>query len=345
MGEGKRMRLVQIGLGSFGRKWAGVVRASDGFELAAAVDPVETSRDWMTATLGLAPGNCLSSLDQALERTDWEAALVVTPPETHHAVATTALRAGKHVLLEKPLATTLADARDLVATAAEHERVLMVSQNYRFRAPARAVQNLIKSGEIGAVLAVKASCRRDTRTTFPAGDFRYLMRHPYVVDMAIHHFDLLRALTGRDVLQVCARSWRVPDSPYRHSPAVTVVMTLEGGAVVSYDGDWAAHGRETSWNGEWEVVGEKGRVIWTGGEQDASQGDVRLQCWGGAEELIEQPLIEANDQAGTLKEFADAVRTGRQPETSGADNIRSLAVVLACVESIDGGGAVDVAMG
>ena len=339
------MRLVQIGLGSFGRRWAEVVQASHEIELVAVVDPVETSRSWAASSLGLTSGDCLASLDQALDRLDWEAALVVTPPETHHTVAKAALRAGKHVLLEKPLATTLEEARDLVAIAAESGRILMVSQNYRFRSPARAVQSLIAAGEIGEVLSVRVVCQRDTRSTFPPGDFRYLMRHPYILDMAIHHFDLLRALTGRDVKQVYARSWRVPDSPYVHDPAVTVVMALEGGAAVSYEGDWATHGPDTSWNGEWEVLGERGRILWTDGVQDASQGLIRLIRWGEAEERIELPPIEASDQAGTLREFADAIRTGRSPETRGEDNIRSLAVVLACVESIERGGAVDVVTG
>lgn len=336
------MRVVQVGLGAFGRRWAGVVRASTGAGLVAVVDPDERAREWAVANLGLAPGDCLSNIDAALARSDWDAALIVTPPGTHHAVATAALRAGKHVLLEKPLATTLAEARDLVATAAASGRTLMVSQNYRFRRPARTVQQVVAAGEIGEVLAVKAACRRDTRTVFPPGDFRYRMRHPYVLDMAIHHVDLLRAVTGRDVRQVFARSWRVPDSPYAHEPAVSALMTLAGGAAVSYEGDWAAHGRETSWNGEWELIGERGRIVWSGGEQDPSQGEVRLHRWGAEPELVALAELAASDQAGTLREFADAVAAGRAPETSGADNFRGLAVVLACVESIERGEAVVV---
>ena len=339
------MRVVQVGVGGFGRRWAGVMRESAVAELAAVVDPDEAARSWAATKLGVAPGDCLASLEEALGRDGWEAALVVTPPETHHAVATAALRAGKHVLLEKPLATSLAEARDLVATAAACGRTLMVSQNYRFRRPARTVQGLVAAGAIGELLAVKVACRRDTRTTFPPGDFRYRMRHPYVLDMAIHHLDLLRAVTGRDVERVFARSWRVPDSPYLHDPAAIAVMTLEGGGSVAYEGDWAAHGRETSWNGEWELVGECGRVLWTGGEHDATRGEVRLQRWGEEPELVDQPAVADEDQAGTLRACVEAVSAGREPETSAADNLRSFAAVLACVESIERGEAVAVAAG
>jgi predicted dehydrogenase len=345
MGKGDGMRMVQIGVGGFGRRWAALVRGSEAVELTAIVDPAEAARAWAVANLELAPGDCLVSLDEALARTDWEAALVVTPPQTHHAVATAALRAGKHVLIEKPLATTLSEARALVETAAECGRTLMVSQNYRFRRPARAVQGMVAAGVIGDVLAVKLACRRDTRLTFPPGDFRYRMRQPYLLDMAIHHLDLLRALTGRDVRKVFARSWRVPDSPYLHDPALIAVLTLDCDVTVAYEGDWAAHGRETSWNGEWELVGERGRILWTGGEEDATRGDIRLQHWGDETAFVAQPPIAAADQAGTLRAFVDAVAAGREPETSAADNLRSLAAVLACVESIERGEAVAVAAG
>ena len=69
--------------------------------------------------------------------------LVASPPRTHHAVAKAALEAGKHVLREKPLATGLEDAFDLVEAADRAERFLIVSQNYRYNAPFRAVQRVL----------------------------------------------------------------------------------------------------------------------------------------------------------------------------------------------------------
>jgi predicted dehydrogenase len=123
---------------------------------------------------------------------------------------------------------------------------------------------------------------------------------------------------------------------------VIAVLTLKGGCTVAYEGDWAAHDGATSWNGEWELVGERGRILWNGGEQDATQSEVRLQHWGEESELVEPPPDAEDDQAGTLREFVDAVAVGRTPETSAADNFRSLAVVLACVASIERGEAVAV---
>jgi predicted dehydrogenase len=98
----------------------------------------------------------------------------------------------------------------------------VVSQNYRFNGQFRALQRPV--AELGELVSVRISCRRDIRRLFLPEDFRYSVPHPYVVDMSVHHFDLLRTKTGRDVSSVYARGWRVPDSPFVHHPAVTAVV-------------------------------------------------------------------------------------------------------------------------
>ena len=268
--------------------------------------------------------------------------LVASPPETHHAVAKAALEAGKHVICEKPLATSLEDALDLVEIAERERRVLMVSQNYRYNAPFRAVQRVVAGGQLGELASTHISCRRDTRTLFAPDDFRYTMRHPYVLDMSIHHFDLIRAATGRDVRGVFARGLRIPDSPFAHHAAVAAILDLEGGVPVVYEGDWATRGPETSWNGEWEIVGEAGRLLWRGDEEDRGVGEVLLQRCGESPCPVEQHDLEFVERQATLQSLRAAVEEGGTPETAAADNVKSLAVVLGCVESIERSERVDV---
>jgi predicted dehydrogenase len=258
-------------------------------------------------------------------------------------VAKAALEAGKHVLCEKPLATRLEDAFDLVGVAERERLVLMVSQNYRYNTPFRAVQRVVAEGYLGELASIDVSCRRDTRTLFAPDDFRYAMRHPYVLDMSIHHFDLIRAATGRDVRGVFARSWRVPDSPFSHHPAVAAILDLEGGVPVVYEGDWATREPETSWNGEWEIVGETGRLLWRGDAEDRGEGEVLLQRWGEEPRPVEQEVLEVVERAATLQSLRAAVEDGGVPETAAADNVKSLAVMLGCVGSIEEGEPVDVA--
>jgi predicted dehydrogenase len=334
------MRVIQVGLGGFGRSWAAIALATEGVELVAVVDPAAAARDWAIQALGLGGKAVFAALEEALHATAADAVFVITPPETHHAVAGTALRAGKHVLLEKPLATTIDDARDLVSTAAAMDRLLMVSQNYRYRPGAVAARLAVAQGHLGGLEAVRVRCLRDTRDLWPPDNFRYLMRHPFVLDMSIHHADLLRAITGQEVTSIYARGWRVPDSPYRHDPAVAATMTLSGGATVLYEGDWATRAPETSWNGEWELIGERGRLSWTGTPADVMASTLTLQSHGEEPRHLPVPPLETTDRAASVDAFREAVTTGREPETSGRDNIRSLAIVLGCVASIESGDVV-----
>lgn len=327
------MRLIQIGLGGFGRGWAEIVRESD-VQLVAVVDPSPLAREWASTSLGLPDDTIFSGMDEAIAAVESDAVLIAAPPETHHEIGLSALRAGKHVLLEKPLALSLPEARDLIVAADMAERMLMVSQNYRYRPAAAEARRLVAAGTLGALTAVRVRCLRDTRALWPADNFRYHMHHPFVLDMSIHHADLLRAVTGEEVVSVYARGWRVPDSPYEFDPAVAAVMTLSGGATVLYEGDWATREPETSWNGDWELIGERGRLTWRGDSGDAVAGSLTLQPIGAAPRAVDVPALPIVDRAASLARFAEAVATGIEPETSGHDNIRSLAIVLACAESI-----------
>jgi predicted dehydrogenase len=338
------VRVVQVGLGGFGRGWAGIVRDDADAELVAVVDPAEGARAWAMSELGLPGDRVFATLDEAIRATSPDAVIVVTPPETHHAVATTALAAGCHVLMEKPLATTIEDARDLVAQAERAQRLLVVSQNYRFRSPARAAQAAIAEGAIGELVAIKIRFARNTRTLWPPDNFRYLMRHPLVLDMSIHHADLLRMLSGRNVARLDARSWRAPDSLYHHHPDVTALMELEGGIPVVYEGTWAARGPETSWNAEWEIVGELGVLRWTGGVADPLTGEVLIQRWDESPSLVPLLAMSSVDRAGALRAFLAAISSGGPAETTAADNIHSLAIVLACVRSIEQGEPVSLSL-
>jgi len=337
-GEGRNdIRVVQAGLGVWGRSWTDVVGEAPGVELAAVVDPDRSALGQADAIPGYI------SLEEAFAAVECDAVLVASPPRTHHAVAKTALEAGKHVLCEKPLATSLEDAMDLVGTADRAGRLLVVSQNYRHNAPFRAVQRKLANGQLGDLASISVRCMRDTRALFAPDDFRYSMRHPYVLDMAIHHFDLIRAATGREVRGVFARSWRVPDGPFVHHPAVAAVLDLEGGVPVVYEGDWATRHPETSWNGEWEIVGERGQLLWRGDREDRGTGEVLLKGWGEKPRPVEQESLEFVERMATLQSLREAIEGGGLPETTAADNVKSLAVVLGCVASIENGDRVDVA--
>jgi predicted dehydrogenase len=327
------LRVVQVGVGLWGRSWAELVARARGFRLVGVVDAGAAARVWAEG-LGVP---VFRRLEQALGAVQPELVLLVSPPATHRPLAETALAAGSHVVIEKPLAPALADAQAIADASRSHGRIAMVAQNYRFRRQARALAALVRDGELGRLHVIRSECRRDLRAAWISPrDWRGRMPHPYLLDMAIHHVDLVRAITGREIAEADARSWPVPDGPFRHDPAVEAILTLTDGTPVAYHGTWAqSFGRETSWNGDWELVGSLGRATWTGGVGNALRGTVTVERYGDGSRRASLPVLPALDRLGVLHEARRAIRAGDEPECSAADNVRTLAAVLAIARSTE----------
>ena len=337
------MRLAIAGLGGWGRNWATLIQTTDDYEIVDIIDPSAASREWATANLGLSTAHVHADLETGLGDSDAEGVLVLTPPDTHRAGAEAALAAGKHVLIEKPVSTSIADARAVIAAAGDANLTAMVSQNYRYSRPARRIRELILGGGIGDVLSVRNAYRRDFRLHLKPGDFRWKMPDPLLFDMSIHHFDLLRAMTGQEPVRVDARTWTVGDIEFEHPPSAVAIMTLEGGGAYAYDGDWATHDEPLPWPGTWNIVGTRGQIVWDGEGRDGEAFSLTVRSWDGTTTTTGYRADGVDSRIGSLTEFRDAIAAGTEPETSARDNLNSLATVLTAVASSQRREPVDVA--
>jgi predicted dehydrogenase len=124
---------------------------------------------------------------------------------------------------------------------------------------------------------------------------------------------------------------------------VASVLTLADGTPVSYEGSWVGPGRETSWNGDWELVGSRARAVWSGGVGDPFRGQVTLERYGSPPVRVALPALAALDRRGVLAELHRALLAGDEPECAGSDNLRSLATILALARSAEERGPVRVA--
>jgi len=138
-------RIALIGCGYWGSKHARVLHSAEGVSEVVLVDGRE-DRLWNLAR-SYKTARCYPALRPALPHVD--AVVVATPPSTHVAVAMAAIQAGKHVLIEKPLAPTSAGARALVSAAAEQGVVLMVGHTFEYNPAVRKLRDLVQSGELG----------------------------------------------------------------------------------------------------------------------------------------------------------------------------------------------------
>lgn len=326
-------------MGGMGRAWwKSAVLNSPDFELVAIVDIADPPLHEAGDELGISADRRFRSLESALEHVQADAVLTVTPPPVHVEHAKLAFARGLHLLTEKPIAHDLSSAKLMVELAAKAQRQLLVAQNYRYSSPVQRLKKLLDDRPLGELGHGHIDFYIPADFT---GTFRETMEFPLLVDMAIHHLDLIRFLTGKNIRRVTAETFKPAWSWYRHHPGLKRLMQLDGGIRFSYSGDWSARGRPTTWNGTWRLQCEQGSIhlednkitVWR-----SDRGNKNVAC-----EAVEVPEIELSGQAALLRDFAQAIRSGKPGPTSGQDNLWSFGAVIAGVISAQQGRGVDVA--
>jgi len=338
--EDSPLRVVLVGAGEWGATWAKEIRSAPGYELEAIAElDVELGRR-AAAGVGLPPGRVFDSVAEAARALALDVAVIAVPPSAHCAVALDGLEAGLHCLIEKPLAPTLEECHEIVARGEAAGRVVMVSQNYRFRAGSRTVSRLLSEGAIGRVGAVSICFMR----SFAPTGYRLHMEEPLVFDMAVHHFDQLRTVVGLEPTRVWAHTSNPPWSPFHGNAEGFVHFEAGEGISVSYVGSWASRGRQTGWGGRWEIQGDAGALQWEDdrivlypGEREASGSRLARALRGFGPRGLKLDRGAALDRAGVLHELQSAIREAREPEASARDNVRTIALVAAAVESARSG--------
>ncbi|GMV37741.1 MAG: dehydrogenase [Fimbriimonadales bacterium] len=257
--------------------------------------------------------------------------LDLTTPDAHAKVTTTALRAGCHVLGEKPMAASMSEARRMVRTSEQTGRMYMVAQTRRWDPRHASLREGLRRGLIGDVTTVNC----DFYMGAHFGGFREQMQSPLILDMAIHQFDLARFFTGADPVAVYAHEFNPKGSWYKGDVAATCVFEMTDGIVFTYRGSWCAEGCPTSWNGDWRVIGTKGTMLYEANADPV--GEVALPGSGfeRKRKAVHPPKVVVKYEGfhGALSEMLTYLRKGTLPQTECHDNIKSLAMVFAAIES------------
>ncbi|WP_406248474.1 Gfo/Idh/MocA family protein [Microbacterium sp. M] len=324
--EGDRpLRLVQVGAGGMGRAWLRAITANPDVELVGLVDlDLDTARAAI-ADAGLEGVEIGRSAAEVARITSADAVVNVTVPEAHLVVNREALEAGLPVLCEKPAAPTVATAMVQAAIAEAAGELLMISQSRRFFPELRALRREV--AELGTIGTV----RTDFFKAPHFGGFREQMPHVLLVDMAIHAFDAARYVLNAEPVSVYCEEYNPEWSWYDGAANAVAVFEFAGGARYVYDGSWCAPGLETSWNGSWRVSAADGSAEWDG------EGAPVVHRPDAGEPVSAEIDASAQELAGSLAAFVAALRIGRAPENAAGDNLRSLAMVEAAVQSAETG--------
>ncbi len=265
-----------------------------------------------------------------------EAVIVVTPHQAHYDITLQALAAGKHVLVEKPLATKLDDARQMIRAAEEAGLVLAVFENYHFFEPFLRARGMIEAGEIGPLVTL-----RYTRTVYLEGPW---VREGWrqrgeaagmLIDQACHYVDGLRVLAGEEIAQVAAFAARTrPD----FAAPDTIVLNFRFASGLVGQGLMTWGSQTPNRGAEAEVFGQLGSL--TVYQRPVGLVLHRRDLPAGQQVVI--PLADYGESfVPTIADFLTAVRGEKEPRMTGLEGFRDLAVVAAAQRSLLSGWAED----
>ena len=335
------LRGVLVGCGGISQAWLKPLKNIEGVEIVGLVDLIEENARKRAEQFELANVEISSSLPLLLDRTHPDIVFDCTVPEAHVDVTLEALSRGCHVLGEKPLADSMENARRMVAQAQASNRQYAVMQNRRYMPEIRAARDFLASGKIGALTTANS----DFFLGPHFGGFRDRMAHVLLLDMAIHTFDQARFLTGADPVSVYCKEWNPAGSWYQHGASAVAVFEMSNGLVYTYRGSWCAEGLQTTWECDWRLIGQKGTLLWDGGQKMAAES---AEWKGEFFSARKTETIEAyagsktGGHAGLIQNFIECLRSGQTPETICTDNIKSLAMVFGAIESAVGGSPVTI---
>ncbi|MGD9646075.1 MAG: Gfo/Idh/MocA family protein [Pirellulales bacterium] len=328
----KPLRLAVIGAGHLGRFHTRILATRPDVDVVGIADINPAAAEQLAATCGAA---AWTSHLAAIGRID--AAVIATPTRFHHAVACDLLRAGVHLLIEKPLTSTVAEADELVQLARQHGAVLQVGHVERFN----PVVEQATAERIGAPKYIEA-CRT------AAHKFRS-MDIGVVLDLMIHDLDLVLSLVGGQVVRVDALGMALFG---RHEDVAQARLVFDNGCVANFNASRASFVARRSM----QIWGDRGFAGLDLGARTATlvrpdavlfseDFDVehlpaeqiaryRDNLFGELLHLEPAAAGEVDQLTAELSDFVESIRTGREPRVSGEQGRAALAVAEQVLEAI-----------
>lgn len=338
-----KIRVGIIGLGLAIKPHALALRdLADKVEVVGGYAPSAERRAAFAATWGLP---VVDRLEDLRDNPGVDALLILTPPRTHAELAIAAARAGKHVLLEKPVDVDLPQAQALVDAVEECDRRLAIVFQHRFRPGAVALRDLLRSGALGDLLSVSASIRWWRSAEYYAQSGRGMRARDgggVLLTQAIHPLDLLLDLVGpaQRLYAICRTS------PLRRMDTEDIACaTVEyaNGAVGVIDATTTAC---PGYPERIEIAGTLGSAVLEGEHlvaQIAGRAPVVVEGAAPGGSGADPMAFDHGPHRRLIEDFVDAIVEGRSPLASGQSALRVHALIDAMLASAAAGAPVRVA--
>ncbi len=333
----RRRRFIQVGCGNFGHRWvsAFIPRLIDELGLIEAAAVVDLDPDTFPDAqrfYHLPPERCYTDAAKAFAENPADFVIIVVPPRFHEAVVDLALAYGMDVLSEKPMADTMEACARIYQKVTRAGRKMMVTMSHRFDQDKQSLEAAIRSGEYGPLNYLVHRFTHNCRAFGSWGArFRHEIADPLLIEGTVHHFDVLRALSGADAATVYAVTWNPPWGEYAGDSTGLITLEMTNGVRCFYEG---AKANASSMNG------------W-------GQDYIRAECRDGTLELNRRwlrvltgeawtpplardlPLLERPvwTNAWLAEQFVHWLDGGPEPACSLRDNLQCCALLFAAIES------------
>lgn len=295
-------------------------------------------------------GKAYATYQDLLADKNIDAVSVCTANSSHAEITIAALKAGKHVLCEKPMATTLPECEAMVKTAKETGKFLMIGHNQRLAKAHVKAKELLNSGLIGEIVSFRTTFGHpgpETWSVDPGKNTWFFDKNRAAMgamaDLGIHKTDLIHFLTGQTIIETSAKLSTI-DKRDANGALIGVddnaicLYKLSGGATGTMTVSWTYYGAEDN---STVIYGTKGimRIY------DDPAYSIKVFTREGETILFDIDKIQTNDKqtkSGVIDLFVDCLVNNREPEISAAEVLKSMRVVFASIESSETGRSVAV---
>ena len=295
-------------------------------------------------------GKAYESAEAMLADPAIDAVSVCVANHAHAPITIAALKAGKHVLCEKPMATTLEECEEMVRTAHEAGKFLMIGHNQRLAKAHAVAKELIDQGMIGRIVTFRTTFGHggpETWSVDPGKNTWFFDKNKAAMgamaDLGIHKTDLIQFLTGQHVVRTTARVVTL-DKKDASGQLIGVddnaicIYEMSGGTMGTMTASWTYYGAEDN---STILYGEKGimRIY------DDPAHSIVVKLADGTEKVYDVEQIQTNDnqtKSGVIDLWMNCLETNTPPEISGEEALYAMRAVFASLESAKAGTTVDI---
>ena len=301
------MRIGVIGVGVMGSNHARVLTGLPGAELVAVADPDLKQAEFVASALGCAAvGSFAELLDLNVE-----AVTIAAPTHLHHDIAVACIARGVHVLVEKPIASSVEEGRDIIAAARRAGVALMVGHVERFNPAVEALKEALRNEDILSIAITRVG-------PFPPR----MSKIGVVIDLAVHDIDLIRWFTDSEIVEVQPQ---LTSAVAEREDIALLQFRTASGVLAHINTNWL-----TPFKARTVIVATRGKYIMA----DMLTRQV-TECFGfqpdGSYSMRHLSVGHAEPLRSEILAFLRAVRSGAAAAVSGEEAVASLEIAIRCL--------------